>query len=147
MVFKKKRNKEKLFFYFCLDKLIRFLNNKLSLPTDNFSSYLLQLQFTHFRLLDWYIAVQIQLFSGFECLKIVGDFETLPLDPTRGITLPSSIQCPMDPSYIGNAHRVLPKLTLFLHYYVLLTLFFPSFLKHPWFELLNKERFAKVYTL
>ena len=38
---------EKIFCYFCLDKLIHFLNNKISLPDDNNSLYLLKLQFSH----------------------------------------------------------------------------------------------------
>ena len=104
MVFLKKSNIEKLFCYFCFDKLIYFLNNKIYLPIGNLSLYLLKLQFSHFGLLAWYITVKNQLYSGFIYLKIVGAFGTLHLDPTRQITLPSPIQWPMDPSYIENIH-------------------------------------------
>ena len=51
---------------------------------------------------------------GFKYLKIVGAFGTLHLDPTSVITPSSPIQCPMDPSYIGNANQVLTKQKKFL---------------------------------
>ena len=85
--FLKKRNIEELFCYFNLDKLIYFLNSKISLPIGNLSTYLLKLRFTHFGIFGWYGTVQNLLFSGFKCLKIVAAFGTLPLDPTRGIKL------------------------------------------------------------
>ena len=86
-----------------------FLNNKIYLPIGNLSSYLLKLQFTHFGLVAWYGAVENELFSVFNYLKIVGAFETLHPNPTREFTVPSPRQCPMDPSYIGNAHQVFAK--------------------------------------
>ena len=109
MAFLKKRNIEKLFCYFCLDKLIYFLYNKIPLSIVNLLSYLLKLQFIHSGLLAWYRTVQNWLFSCFKYLKIVEAFGTLHLDPTRGIILPSLIQCPMDFSYSGNVHQVLAK--------------------------------------
>ena len=36
-------------------------------------------------------------------------FGVLSLDPIMGITPPSPIQYPMDPSYIGNTHQVFAK--------------------------------------
>ena len=85
------------------------MDKPISLPVDNLSLYLLKLQFTYFGLLAWYRIVQNYLSSGFKYLKIGGTFGALPLDPTRWITLPSPIQCPMDPSYVGNANWVLAK--------------------------------------
>ena len=106
-----KKEKYRKISLLCLfkDKSIYFLNNKISLLVDNPSLYLLKLQFPYFGLLYCYRAVQNQLFSGFKYLKIVGAFGALPLDPTREITPPSPIQCPMDPSFVGNAQWVLAK--------------------------------------
>ena len=106
-VFLKKRSLEKLFCYSYEDKLICFLNNKISLLIGNLSSYLLKLQFADFGLLAWYRTVQNQLFLGFKYLKKAGAFGALPLDPTRGITLPSPIQCPMGPATLGMLIRCL----------------------------------------
>ena len=119
--FFKRRNVEKLVSYVCLDKLIYFLNHKISLPVENPSLYLLNLQFLYFGLLSWYTTVQNQLFSGFKCLKIVGAFGALLLDPTRGITPPSPIQSPMDPAMLGMPIGCWLSNNLF-------TLFFPNFL-------------------
>ena len=102
--FFKKRNVEELFFYFSLDKLIYFLNSKTSLPIGNLSTYLLKLRFTHFGILGWYRTVQNLLFSGFKCLKIVGAFGTLSLDPTRGIK-PSNLHTV---SYRSQLHPECP---------------------------------------
>ena len=106
-VFLKKRSLEKLFCYSYEDKLICFLNNKISLLIGNLSSYLLKLQFADFGLLAWYRTVQNQLFLGFKYLKKAGASGALPLGPTRGITLPSPIQCPMDPATLGMLIRCL----------------------------------------
>ena len=103
----KKRSLEKLFCYSYVDELIYFLNNKISLLIGNLSSYLLKLQFVDFGLLAWFRTVQNQLFLGFKYLKKAGAFGALPLDPTRGITLPSPIQCPMGPATLGMLIRCL----------------------------------------
>ena len=103
----KKRSLEKLFCYSYVDELIYFLNNKISLLIGNLSSYLLKLQFVDFGLLAWFRTVQNQLFLGFKYLKKAGAFGALPLDPTRGITLPSPIQCPMGPATLGILIRCL----------------------------------------
>ena len=56
--FFKKEECRIIIFYFCLDKLIHFLSNKISLAIGNLSWYLLKLQFTHFQSLERYIIVQ-----------------------------------------------------------------------------------------
>ena len=103
-----KKEIEKLFFYFCLRKLIYFLNNKISLPIDNLSTYFSKLQFAYFGLLAWCRTVQRQLFSGFNTLRQLELLGFCPLDPTQEIT-PCPTQCPMDPSYVGSALQVLAK--------------------------------------
>ena len=90
-----------------MDKLIYFLSNKIYLPIGNLSSYLLKFQFADVGLLARYRTVQKKVFSGFKDLKVAGAFETFPLDSIRVITLSSPIQCPVDPSYIGNTNQVL----------------------------------------
>ena len=81
-----KQKLEKLLCYFCLDKLIYFLNRNICILIDSLLSYLLQLQFAYFRLLVWYRTVQNYLFSDFKYLKIDGAFGAVPLNHTRGIT-------------------------------------------------------------
>ena len=115
IVFLKKRNTEKLFCYFCLDNLICFLNNKISLSISNFSSCL-------FALFGWHSTVQNELLSGFKCLMIVGAFGTLPLDPTRRLHR----QVPYSAPWIPTALEALIRCWLSND---LLTLFFPSFFK------------------
>ena len=90
-----------------MGKLIYFLSNKIYLLIDNLSSYLLKFQFADVGLLARYRTVQKKVFSGFKYLKVAGAFEAFPLDFIRVITPPSPIQCPMDPSYIGNTNQVL----------------------------------------
>ena len=108
-VFFQKDSIGKLFRYFSLDKLLYFLGNKISLLICNLSSCLSKLSFANFGLLARYKTLQNELFSGFEYFKIAGAFGALPLDSTREITPPSSIQFPMDPNYIRNANQVFAK--------------------------------------